>query len=108
MVNHVFEAPVHHRIYDPLGPFRITREIPLWGIVSVLGTLAIQAVMIWAGQREHGHALTEMAARLAEQTKQIQVLSARVEDKNLKDTEHDLKIADHERRLSTLERGPRR
>ena len=50
-----------------------------------------------------------MTTTVSEQTKQIQSLSSEIGGKNLKDVEHDLKLADHERRMCNLESvGPRK
>lgn len=92
-----------HRATDPTGPFKVTREIPLWGIVCFLGLGIGQAVMMWADQREQRQSLEAIRSIATEQTQQLRTLAVEVGAKNLKDVEHDLKIADHERRVSVLE-----
>lgn len=94
---------MQHRQQDPEGPFRVTRAIPMWGILCFLGLGLGQAVLIWANQREQALQLKAIEVAQKEQAEQLRTLAVEVGAKNLKDVEHDLKIADHERRISVIE-----
>lgn len=100
------EPAMHHRATDK-GPIHVGREIPLPWLVGAALSILGQGILIWNGQEKQADAIARMTTQLTEQTKQIQSLSVEIGAKNLKDVEHDLKIADHERRISVLE-GPRK
>lgn len=105
-----FEIPppdhaMHARSTDADHSLSITRTIPLSWLISVGIAVVVQAALIWQGQEKQSDAILRMTAQLVEQTKQIQSLSVEIGAKNLKDVEHDLKLADHDRRISTLEGG---
>lgn len=88
---------------DDAEPIKITREIPLPWLIACVLAMAGQAVLMWAGQREQAAAISQLSVQLAEQTKLIGTLSEKVGVSNIKDVEHDMKLADHERRLQSLE-----
>jgi hypothetical protein len=96
------EASMHHRDGDQ-PPVRIVREIPLWGLILAAVSLIGQAVLMWVGQEKQAEAIVRMSLQLGEQSRQINELSVQIGSKNLKDVEHDLKLADVERRLNLME-----
>lgn len=100
------DAAMSHRATDK-GPIHVGREIPLPWLIAAALSIVGQGVLIWNGQDKQAGAIERMAEAGAEQAKQIQALSIEIGAKNLKDVEHDLKIADHERRIGVLE-GPRK
>lgn len=79
------------------GPFTITRAIPLWGLLTVLGALIGQGVVVYFAQQRQGELILAMTVELK------QVVQA-VNTSNVKDVEHDFRLSDHERRLQVLER----
>lgn len=91
-----------HRATDK-GPIHVGREIPLPWLIGAALSIVGQAVLIWNGQEKQAESIARMTTQLTEQTKQIQSLSVEIGAKNLKDVEHDLKLADHERRISVIE-----
>lgn len=93
---------MQHRA-DDAGPIKVTREIPLPWLIGGVLAIAGQAILMWAGQREQAAAMAQFGVQLAEQTKQINVLAEKVGVGNIKDVEHDMKLADHERRIQSLE-----
>lgn len=85
------------------APIKVTREIPLWGLLCVIGALAGQAVTMY-------YSLERQADKQRDQTEAIKVLAGKIdrlaEDNNAraaKDNEHDWKLADHERRIQAIE-----
>lgn len=96
------ESAMQHRATDR-GPIHVGREIPLPWLIGAAGAVVAQAALIWLGQEKQADAIGRMTTTIAEQTKQIQSLSVQIGDKNLKDVEHDLKLADIERRLGFVE-----
>jgi hypothetical protein len=82
------------RAEDP--PLKITREIPLPWLIGLGVGLIVQAVTVWVGQQAQGQAIKDMTVELRE-------LRAAAAAGGLKTVEHDLKLADHERRLQVLE-----
>ena len=89
-----------HRAVDG-EPVKITREIPLWGLLCSLGAFAFQAILLWSGSHEQ---VTQIQALTVE----IHELRSAVTAGSLKTVEHDVKLTDHERRIQQLEnrRGP--
>lgn len=75
---------------------RVTRELPLAWILTLVGSIAAQAILLWAGQREQGQQLMQL-------TDSVRTMSADVKPVSIKVTEHDVRIADHERRLQACE-----
>lgn len=77
-------------------PLRVAREIPLWGILSVLGMLGAQGVTMYYGQ-----------ARLAEQMTDVRSsVRALTESSNSSREQQILmnaRVAEVERRLTNLE-----
>lgn len=90
-----------HRQSDP--PIHIDRKIPLWGLLGVLGIISLQAVLMYIEQREQGSTLRGIILNQTETNKQLTELAKELGNKNLKDVEHDLKLADLERRTAAVE-----
>jgi len=81
-------------------PIRVVRQIPLWGVITMVVTAATFAIATSINQFYGQQRLIEQVAEL---TTQIKSLTIEVNGKNLKDIEHDIKIADIVRRVSILE-----
>lgn len=97
---------MNHRRSDDPTQVRVTREIPLWGLLTVLGGLACQAVLIWAGQREQQLAITQLTAQVAQSAEQLGRMSGALGSQNVKNAEHDWALRDLDRRLQALEHSP--
>ena len=95
----------HTRSDDP--PVKITREIPLPWLVGIVAAGFLQAALMYFKQETQGAAIEKLSLSQTEEIRklstQVQQLSTDIGTKNLKDVEHDLKIADHERRVLSLE-----
>lgn len=90
-----------HRQNDP--PVHIDRKIPLWGLLTALAIVAVQAVLMYIEQREQGVALRSIISTQSDTNKQLTEVAKELGNKNLKDVEHDLKLADLERRTAAIE-----
>ena len=86
----------HHRAGDP--PLKVTREIPLPWLISIVAGLAFQGVTVWLGQQSQGQAIRDMSTELRE-------LRTEARAGGLKTVEHELKLSDHERRITALEQA---
>ena len=93
---------MHHRDSDP-DRVRIVREIPMWGIWGVLGAGLLQAVLMWASQREQATAISALTEQVQAANASINRLTVEIGSKNLKDVEHDMALRDMERRLNLVE-----
>lgn len=79
---------------DP--PIKITREIPLWGVLGVVATIIGQAAVVWFTQKEQGAQLVQVISELRQVTDSIRQSDVRNE-------RHELKIEDLQRRVQALE-----
>lgn len=89
----------------------INRSIPMWGILSALGTGAIGllgvGLVLYVTVERNGDRQQQTAIitqeKLTDLATKVDALTANLNSKDLKDQEHDFKITDHERRLTNLE-----
>lgn len=87
----------HHRQDDPPGAmYRVTREVPLTWLIGFAIAGVFQAGLLYYKQDAQSILVTSLR-------EDIRALSISVSSKDLKDVEHDLKIADLQRRISLLE-----
>lgn len=100
------EADVSTRTNDP-ERFRIVREVPAWGVVTLIMTVAVfgggQAITLYFGQKEQGEAIGRLSLRVVELTTQVSRLAEEVAAKNLADVRHDMLIDDLRRRMAEIE-----
>lgn len=75
---------------------KITREIPLWGILSVVGVLAGQAISTYYGQQR----LAENVEKLGVE---VRALTAEVNKLNLTQVGMQVQISDLQRRMQIVE-----
>lgn len=87
----------HRRSDDAMGnPIRVTREIPLWGILTVIGALGAQGVSAYYGQAR----LVENVAGL---TTEVRALATEVNSLTRTQTGFQFQLEDMRRRLEALE-----
>jgi len=92
---------------DPIIGARLKREVPLWGVLCLLGFVAVQAVGTWGQVSEQGKTLSRMET--AQSTWQTQIaqqlaeINRSLNTSNLKDLEHDFKIKALEDRVTKIE-----
>lgn len=75
---------------------RIKYEVPLPWLIGGVVFIAGQAATVWFSQQS----LTESNRDLVQQ---IRSLSVQLNGKDIKDVQHDLQLADHERRMLAIE-----
>lgn len=96
------------------GGFRVRWEVPLPWLISGMVLICAQAAIVYFGQIRQGELQQEQAiaikelrleqsASIKELTRQVRELSQIITINNVKDVEHDLKLADHDRRLTLIE-----
>lgn len=101
-----------HRSSDgPEMNVPITRALPLWGILSALGTGAVglitMGIVLYTTVERNGERQQQTAAitqeKLTDLSTKVGALTSSLNSKDLKDQEHDFKINDHERRITLIE-----
>lgn len=86
---------MQHRADDAV-PIKVTRDIPLPWLITVVAGIVIQAVLTWQGQQDQG----KLIERLTVEVREMRALLGRGD---VKFVEHDMKLADHERRIQAQE-----
>jgi hypothetical protein len=98
------ESLMHHRDGDP-NQVRIVRDIPLWGILCVLGVGVGQAVLMWSSQREQATAIAALTAQVRDANTNIINLTAQVGTTNNKNLELSFEVSGLKSRVDRLETG---
>jgi hypothetical protein len=99
--SHEGEHPVSTRASDP--PIKITREIPLPWVLSVVAAIVAQGAVVWFTQKSQGELITQQSESIKALAVELRAVTNDLNTGRVKDLEHDLKLADHERRLGTVE-----
>jgi len=86
-----------------VSPIRIKWEVPLPWLLGAMFVIVGQAIGVYFSQQRQGEMLVEQMAAQKELLRQVKDLSMMISSNNVKDVEHDMKIADHERRLQAYE-----
>ena len=97
---------IHHRAGDPPA-VKVTREIPLYWLITIVVAGIFQAGVQYTQNSKLQDLVVTQVEKIDRLDIKLQQLAVEVGQKNLKDVEHDLKIADHERRISVVEGGKR-
>lgn len=82
--------------HDP--PLKVTREIPLWGVLSVVGALGAQAVALYYGQQA-------LVQKMSEVTAEVRALSAASRQADVDRVQARYQLDDLARRVGELERS---
>ena len=85
----------HTRHEDPVG-LKVSREIPLPWLIGIVAAGFLQAALVYYKQ-------DAQAEQIAKLIKEVQTLSTALSGKDLKDLEHDLKIADLQTRMADVQ-----
>jgi hypothetical protein len=88
---------------DPLTRVTIDRKIPLWGLLTVAGAIAGQAILLWNGQQLQAQRLDDYGAKIVALTIEVKEMNAQMSAKATKDNEQDLRLNEYSRRLLLLE-----
>lgn len=82
----------HTRHEDPVG-LKVSREIPLPWLIGIVGAGFLQAALFYYKQDAQAEAIVKL-------TKEVQTLNTSLGGKDLKDLEHDIRIADLQTRMT--------
>ena len=85
----------HTRHEDPMG-LKVSREIPLPWLIGIVAAGFLQAALVYYKQDAQADAIVKL-------TKEVQELKSVLNAKDLKDLEHDLKIADLQTRMADMQ-----
>lgn len=94
---------MHVREEDQAQIVRVTRDVPLWSIISALVVVGVQAAALYYGQVRQTELLNTQSSTIKELTAQVQQLSVDITKSNLKAVEYDFRIGDLSRRVQQLE-----
>lgn len=86
---------VHTRHEDPVG-LKVSREIPLPWLVGIVAAGFLQAALVYYKQDAQAEAIVKL-------TKEVQALTTALGGKDLKDLEHDIRIADLQTRMTDVQ-----
>lgn len=86
---------VHTRHEDPIG-LKVSREIPLPWLVGIVAAGFLQAALVYYKQDAQAEAIVKL-------TKEVQALTTALGGKDLKDLEHDIRIADLQTRMTDVQ-----
>ena len=90
------------RVTDP-DAVTIDRKIPLWGVLSVVGGLLVQAVLVWNGQALQASEIRHQSEQIQDLTQQVKAMAALLAAKDGIDIKQDLRIDELGRRVTALE-----
>ncbi len=82
---------------------KITREVPMWGILTVLGSLACQAIALYYGQQSMAAEMSRLSSTLAEIKLDQKALAAELRRNAESTTELKYQQAGLEQRVRLLE-----
>jgi hypothetical protein len=84
-------------------PIRITREIPLWGLVSMLLALGGQAIALYYSQQEQARELARQGARQAEMAADLRSIATDIQKGSLDTAKLNFTVESMQQRLAILE-----
>lgn len=82
---------------------RVTREIPLWGILTVIAGLAAQAVALYYGLQRQGEEQARQGQRQVEMAADVRSIASDIQKSALKTVEMSFLIQNIEQRLRIVE-----
>lgn len=87
----------------PQQPIRITREIPLWGIVTGLLALTGQGIALYYGQQSQAQEMARQGAKQAEMAVDIRGIASDIQKSSLETAKLTYEVAGIQQRLAVLE-----
>lgn len=90
-----------------IPPVRITRDLPLWAILTVIAGIVGQGVALYYGQQSLGQNVQQQSARTAELSVEVRALSASITRSDLDRAATKFAVDDLARRVGELERAAR-
>lgn len=94
---------MEHRAGDP-PVITLDRKIPLWGILTLVGALVAQGVLLWASSREQALKIEYLAMQVSQLTVELKSMSTQISSKSEKDLIQDGDIKDLQRQVDDLKR----
>ena len=91
-----------------LPRLRVTREVPMWGILSVLGAACAQAVATYYGQQSMAAEQARQTLTLAEIRAEQKSLTSDIRRNDLATTELKYQYVGLEQRVRLIEASPAR
>jgi hypothetical protein len=84
-------------------PVHITREIPLWGIITVLGAFAGQAVALYYSNAGLAKSFEEQNTKLTSVAADVRAINAELNQNNLRNAQSGYRLDDLTRRVTAIE-----
>lgn len=91
-----------HRQTDHSDVIRVSRVIPLWGIVTALGIFAANAASMYYGQLSQGEKLISLQANTVQMNSKLDTITSTQNKADLKDLEHDYKLSSQYAQITAL------
>lgn len=85
------------------APIRITREVPIWGVITALVALGAQAVAMYYGQQEQQRELTRQGVRQAEMAADIRSIATEAQRGNVEMAKLGYAVESLSQRVAVLE-----
>lgn len=89
-------ASTRHDDWGNSQQVKVTREIPLWGLVTLLGMFAAQAVGLYYTSQRQGQQLETLVA-------DVKTITHDMNKGNVRDAQVDYQILDLQRRIAAVE-----
>jgi hypothetical protein len=100
-------SPQQTRLEDPDG-IVIDRKIPLWGILSVVGTLLVQAILMWNSSNIQAAEMRHQSEQIQDLVVQVKAMTTQMATKDGVDIGQDIRIGELGHRVDSLEARIRR
>lgn len=81
---------------EPHTVVKVTKEIPLWALITCIGAFAGQGVAVYYGQVRQGEKITEM-------TTELRAVVSKLNDNAVKAATVEYQVNDLQRRVTALE-----
>lgn len=91
-----------HRSTDPEG-ITIDRKIPLWGVLTLVGALVGQAILMWNGQNMQAQEMRHQSEQIQDLAQQVKAMATQLATKDGTDIGQNLRIDELGRRVGALE-----
>lgn len=88
---------------DTEGRIRIDRVIPLPWLLGVVALMLLQAASVYRQALQLDAGQTQLRDLVIELKAEVRLLREASTAKDLKDTAHDVRLLEHERRITALE-----
>lgn len=91
---------------ESFGRIRVTREIPLWGIITILGALAAQAVALYYGLQRQVEEQTRQGIRQSEMAADLRSIAGEMQKGSVETMKLGFTVSNLESRVRALENAP--